>query len=74
MIAVDPEPEPDRDPHEVLGVIPDAPDPVVKSVFRALAKEAHADQGGNEECDVSELKRARDAFLDAQQSRSFAGR
>ena len=61
VIAV--ETEPQREPHEVLGVMPDAPDPVVKSVFRELVKEAHADQGGNDEYDVSELKWARDALL-----------
>lgn len=46
MIAV--EPEPDQEPHEVLGVAPDAPEPVVKGAFRELVKEGHGDQGGNE--------------------------
>jgi len=63
VIAV--EPEPDREPHEVLGVAPDAPEPTVMGAFRELVKEAHGDQGGNEEYNVSELKRARDAMLDA---------
>ena len=55
--------EPDREPHEVLGVSPDAPAPVVRGAFRELAKEAHGDQGGNDAYDVSELKRARDELL-----------
>lgn len=62
MIAV--EPEPDRDPHKVLGVAKDAPDPTVKGAFREFVKEGHGDQGGNDKYDVSELKRARDALLD----------
>lgn len=56
--------EPDREPHEVLGAAPDAPDLVIKRVFRLLVKEGHADQGGSEEYDVSELKQARDELLD----------
>jgi len=63
VIAV--EPEPDRDPHEVLGVAEDAPDVVVRGAFRELVKEAHADQGGNDAYDVSELKQARNVLLDA---------
>ena len=62
VIAV--EPEPDQEPHEVLGVAPDAPELVVKGAFRELVKEAHGDQGGSDEWDVSELKRARDELLD----------
>ncbi|EMA69147.1 dnaj-like protein [Halorubrum aidingense JCM 13560] len=58
-------PEPDRAPHEVLGVAKDAPDLVIKGAFRELVKEGHADQGGNEKYDVAELKQARDALLDA---------
>lgn len=49
--------------HEVLDVAPDAPDPVVTGAFRKLVKEAHGDQGGNEEYDVSELKQSRDKLL-----------
>lgn len=59
MIAV----EPDREPHGVLGVAKDAPEPTVKGAFPELVKEGHGDQGGNEEYDVSELKKARDALL-----------
>ncbi|OYR80695.1 molecular chaperone DnaJ [Halorubrum sp. E3] len=62
VIAV--EPEPQREPHEVLGVAPDAPEPTVKGAFRELVKDAHGDQGGNDAYDVAELKRARDAMLD----------
>ncbi len=50
-------------PHEVLGISPDAPEPVVKGAFRELVKEAHADQGANAAYDVSELKEARDELL-----------
>ena len=63
VIAV--EPEPDREPHEIMGVAPDAPDLVVNGAFRELVKEAHGDQGGSDQWDVSELKRARDELLDA---------
>jgi hypothetical protein len=63
VIAV--EPEPQREPHEVLGVAKDAPEPVVKGAFRELVKEGHGDQGGNNAYDVSELKQARDALLNA---------
>ncbi|MFY4816197.1 J domain-containing protein [Haloarcula sp. AONF1] len=55
--------EPDREPHEVLGVAPDAPEPTVTGAFRELVKDAHGDQGGNDDYDVAELKRARDALL-----------
>jgi len=62
-VAIAVEPEPDRRPHEILGVAPDAPEPTVKGAFRELVKDAHGDQGGNDAYDVSELKRARDAML-----------
>ena len=55
--------QPDREPHEILGVAADAPEPVVKGAFRELAKEGHGDQGDSDEYDVQELKRARDAML-----------
>jgi len=54
----------DREPHEVLGVSPDAPDPVVKGAFRELAKEGHGDQGADDRYDVAELKQARDEMLE----------
>ncbi len=54
----------DQEPHEVLGVSEDAPDPVIKGAFRELAKEGHADAGANPDYDVAELKEARDAMLD----------
>ena len=53
-----------QEPHEVLGVTPDAPDPVVKGAFRELVKDAHGDHGGNGEHSVAELKNARDALLE----------
>lgn len=54
----------DREPHEILGVSPDAPEPVIHGAFRELAKEGHGDQGGSEEYDVQELKEARDELLE----------
>lgn len=55
--------KPERDPHEVLGVAPDAPDAVVEGAFRELVKEAHADQGDNDAYSVDELTSARDALV-----------
>jgi DnaJ-domain-containing protein 1 len=52
-----------RQPHEVLGVDPDAPPEVVKGAARQLMKKHHPDQGG----DVAEYKavvRAQEAMLD----------
>ena len=54
----------DREPHDVLGVAPDAPEPVIRGAFRELAKEGHGDQGGSEKYDVQELQQARDEMLD----------
>lgn len=54
----------DREPHEVLGVAPDAPEPVINGAFRELAKEGHGDQGGSEKYDVQELQQARDELLE----------
>jgi hypothetical protein len=53
---------PDREPHEVLGVAPDADDAVVRGAFRELAKRDHGDHGGSG--DIARLKQARDALLD----------
>lgn len=52
-----------RQPHEVLGVDPDAPEAVVRGAARQLKKKHHPDQGG----DVAEYKavvRAAEAMLD----------
>lgn len=52
-----------EEPHEVLGVAPDAPDTVVEAAARRLRKEHHPDQGG----DVEQFKRvneAEEAMLD----------
>lgn len=38
---------PDEDPHEVLGVAPDAPEGVIKAAARELKKENHPDNGGS---------------------------
>jgi len=54
----------EQEPHEVLGVTPDAPEAAVKGAFRELVKDAHGDHGGNGEHSVSELKDARDALLE----------
>jgi len=65
VIAV--EPEPDRDPHEVLGVAEDAPDVVVRGAFREAGQRgARRSGGGNDAYDVSEVgMRARIVLLDA---------
>ena len=42
-LAVEPE------PHEVLGVAPDAPDSVIKAATQEMKKKAHPDQGGSSE-------------------------
>ena len=42
-VAVEPE------PHEVLGVAPDAPDEVIEAAARRLKKETHPDSGGSRE-------------------------
>lgn len=42
-----PAPPKERDPWEVLGVRPDSPVAVVEAAYRALAKEAHPDTGGD---------------------------
>lgn len=55
--------EPDRDPHEVLGIAPDASDIVVKGAARALLKDDHPDQGGDGDS-VQTIQWARDAMLD----------
>lgn len=58
------EPELEEEPHEVLGVAPDAPAPVVKGAYRELVKEAHADQGDRDDLSVQEIQTAREAMLD----------
>jgi len=52
-----------KEPHELLGVAPDAEPAVVRGAFRELVKQAHGDVGGRDDLDVDELKRARDALL-----------
>lgn len=43
-------PPPDEDaPHEVLGVAPDASDPVIRGAARSLKAENHPDNGGDRE-------------------------
>ncbi len=53
----------DREPHEVLGVSPDAREEVVRGAYRELVKAAHGDQGADRDLDVQELQRARDELL-----------
>lgn len=38
-----------RDPYEVLGVRPDAPEEIVEAAWKAAAKKAHPDHGGTNE-------------------------
>jgi len=56
----------DEPPHEILGVAPDAPEPVVHGAFRELVKTAHPDAGGDSEYSTRDLKEARDALLEGQ--------
>jgi CO dehydrogenase nickel-insertion accessory protein CooC1 len=63
VIAV--ESDPDCEPHEVLGVAPGAPKPVVTGALRELVKADHGDQGDNDACDVTALKQVRDVLFDS---------
>ncbi|MCO8254514.1 J domain-containing protein [Haladaptatus sp. AB618] len=56
-------PDPTDEPHEVLGVAPDAPDAVVQGAFRELVKEHHPDHGGSKR-EFTRLMRAREVMLD----------
>jgi len=51
------------DPHEVLGVEPNASPERVERAYRSQAKERHADSGGSTE-QFMELKEAKEAMLD----------
>ncbi len=55
----------DQEPHEVLGVSPNARDEVVRGAYRELVKAAHGDQGADRDLDVQELQQARDELLDS---------
>lgn len=55
--------EPDRDPHEVLGVSPDASASVVKGAARALLKDDHPDLDGDGE-NLQTIKWARDQMIE----------
>jgi hypothetical protein len=52
-----------KEPHEVLGVAPDAPDAVVTGAYRELLKERHPDHGGTAAA-LKALNRAKDVMLD----------
>ena len=47
IVAAGPADQPD--PHNVLGVDPDAPEPVIRGAARQLKKENHPDRGGDRE-------------------------
>jgi len=67
------DPEPAGPPaHEVLGVVPDAPDSVVEAAARERIKEAHPDQGGTA-ADLKRVREARDELLDGRAARSDGG-
>jgi hypothetical protein len=53
----------DEEPHEVLGVAPDASDDVVEAVARRLAANAHPDNGGDRE-EFQRIQQAKEAMLD----------
>ncbi len=52
-----------EEPHEVLGVAPDAPETVVEAAARRLRKEHHPDQGGSVE-HFKRVNEAEEAMLD----------
>jgi len=52
-----------KEPHEVLGVAPDAPAAVVEGAYRELLKERHPDHGGSDQ-EFRELQRAKEAMLE----------
>jgi hypothetical protein len=54
-----------EDPHEILGVDPDADPVVVKAAARQLLAKHHPDKGGDE-AEFRRVKRAREALLDAE--------
>jgi DnaJ-domain-containing protein 1 len=56
-------PDPEREPHEVLEVAPDASAAVVKAAYRQKSKEAHGDQGGSTAA-MKRLNAAKEAMLD----------
>lgn len=52
-----------KEPHEVLGVAPDAPEAVVRGAYRELLKERHPDHDGA--AALRELQNAKQAILDS---------
>lgn len=54
-------PEPDMDPHELLGIRPDAPLEVAEAAWKAKMRTAHPDAGGSEE-QVKKLNAAIEAI------------
>jgi len=53
----------DPPPHQVLDIIPDAPEGVVKAAAREKMKKAHPDQGGSAEA-LQRVRRAKEQMLD----------
>jgi hypothetical protein len=56
-------PDPDREPHEVLEIQPDAGDRIVKAAYREKAKDAHGDAGGST-AEMKRLNAAKEALID----------
>lgn len=56
----------DREPHEVLGVAPDAPASVIRGAARGLIKEHHPDRngGGGDRRELERVQEARDEMLE----------
>lgn len=52
-----------RDPYEVLGVRPDAPDHIITAAYRALVKKHHPDIGGKREV-FEQIEAAHKAVLE----------
>lgn len=54
----------DEEPHEVLGVAPDAPDNVVKAAARRLAADAHPDGNDTDRDQFVRIQKAKEAMLE----------
>lgn len=53
-----------EEPHEVLGVQPDAPEEVVRAAARRLAANAHPDQDGGDQAEFKRIQAAKEAMLE----------
>jgi hypothetical protein len=56
----------DEEPHEVLGVAPDAPDDVVEAVARRLSANVHPDRDDPDVAEFQRIQNAKKALLDVE--------